>query len=198
RKSSPREFPAAPVPAPPAWANRRSAWPRSSGLRLRRCPPDHLHHRRHADIAMAHRGAAPAAHASYGKLALDEVVRKFAEEAPVAPVVHRPPRVESARHARNPPLRAGIPGAHPLHFLGPGAPVAHREAGARRAHVGAPAAFQAALPDLLPGFLRDLLLRNVADRAGKPAGHGALEIPPQLLQDGAPLLHMFVRPFSED
>src|SRR5579872_2234323 len=92
RKSSPQEFPPPPFPARRAWAYKRSEWPRSSHLRLGRGPPAHLHYRRHADISVADGRAPPTAHARHGKFA-DEVVRQFAEEAPVAPVVNGAPRV---------------------------------------------------------------------------------------------------------
>ena len=70
---------------------------------------------------------------------------------------------------------------------GPDLPVAHREAGAGRADVGAAAALQAAVADLLPGLVQDAALRDIAHRGGEPARRG-LEALADLAQDGAALL----------
>src|SRR5512143_1210732 len=99
---------------------------------------------------MAHCGAAAAAHAGHRQLPLYKILRQFAEEPPVAPVVNRAPGIEPSRHAREAAERAGIPGPDAFHLVWCDLSVSHGETRASRTHMGAAAAFEASAPDLLP------------------------------------------------
>ena len=106
---------------------------------------------------------------------------------PGAAIVHRAPGVEAAGHARKAAEGAGVPHPHPLHLGGADLAVGHGETGACGADVGAAAAFETALADLLPRLLRNFPLVDVAHGSRKPAGHLALKVGAQMVQNLASL-----------
>jgi len=151
----------------------------------------------HADIPVTNAQASPAADARHGQFALDEVVRQFSKESAITAIVDRAARVEAARHARETGQRARIPDPHTLGFVWPRLTVAHGEAGARRANVGASATFHAALADFLPRRIQDLILRNISHGGGEPTG-GRLESLAYPAKDFPPALDMRRRPLPEN